>query len=507
MSIIVWALVLGANVEMSKLVVEEFFTQIRVYNNTTISIDASGWQVQGKDGSMYELPQGTIIPPNGFVVIPVDEVSMVLSPPNKEIRKARSSPLQVARKVYDWFNPVVETESNLTQPDAHVKVVGGMASQQVVGPLMLGLGGKYVKTLNETETYMGIGKFNLSFNRFGNIVVRHEHPLKGRENREHPKKTIFTWNIPTVLGMNVSFNRERRWTEEFKANFNSIDIERSMGSNTVLYNRYLLQNFTEGFKTIQTMIVGMRHTVRITTRISLSTFAELFRNTQTNEVHQKTFNSSLDYFTSELSRLSITTTTHLWNHKHNHIFQFTTIVPLKFGLYLGAKGEVNYHIPKRIANWYWLNRRTGIAYIPPYTTKFRIVGSLNENKTPWKGYQLADAYKIIMYPVRSLKISLKYTHMNDETLKSVWVKYLNRYFEFGVGGRVLNNNGTPEYGLSVEGGVRKFKKFDFVCGYRGGYNLIGMEGRELVDSYYQAPSYYVKMTISENSFEALFEEE
>ncbi|MBI4722049.1 MAG: hypothetical protein HY769_03480 [Candidatus Stahlbacteria bacterium] len=331
--------------------------------------------------------------------------------------------IALMQKIYNWFNPVIETESNFTQKDAQVKVVGGTVNQKFIGPLTLGLGGKYVNKQDSIQTYMGLGNIRLNLNRMGNLWVHHEYLVKGIEVGEHPQKTVITYSIPTILGMTLSFNKEYRWTEEFKMDISSIGVEKQIGRNTTFNTRHSMQTYTNGVRNDQIM-AGFRNTIQLTQRTKLSTSAEVWQNMETQKLEYKIFNSTIEYFSAELSRLSIANYIYMWNHENNPILQLTLLLPIRFGLYVGTRGEVNYHIPKQLEEWCCIKRNAGIVYIPTYTNKFRIVGNIKDNQAPWSNYGIAEAVKIILYPIKSIKTSLKYTFAEDNKLSSAWIKYI-----------------------------------------------------------------------------------
>jgi len=90
-----------------------------------------------------------------------------------------------------------------------VKVVGGTVNQKFIGPLTLGLGGKYVSKQDTLQTYMGLGNVRLDLKRLGNFWVHHEYIVKGIEVGEHPQKTVITY-IPLAI-----FNQVAKANAEF----------------------------------------------------------------------------------------------------------------------------------------------------------------------------------------------------------------------------------------------------------------------------------------------------
>jgi hypothetical protein len=503
------------------LVLEYSSSQVKLHNHDTLSVDISGWRMSGEEGFSHVFPRGTVIPARRFVVVETGARKgiTVLNTSNEKIISYRAlilpravvpkpplSKPSVPRRLYARFDPKIRVNSNIAHPDQTTKIVEGVADQRFCEPLTVGLGGKWVDRLDETEAYVGLTDFKFSLKRFGNLSVHHQHLLKGVEKGDHPEKTIVSWRIPAVLGLTLSLNREHRWSDEFKADFSSVGVERPIGRDAVFYTKHCVQSFGSGSHSGQSMI-GLRNAATMTRKLKLITSAELWRNVQSDEVYHRMLGSSLQYYSSELSRMMISVRANQSNHELNPILQVTAMQPVVAGIHFGVKKDLNYHIPKENQNWYYFKRCAGIAYIPRSNSRWKLIGSVAEVRTQGQYYWLVNSCKLIVSPLRTTRASFKYAYTDGRELGSAWIKYLHTYFELGVGGRALRNQDGITHGLTVEGGIRKFTRLPLVCAYRVGYNMIPLDDQILVGSLYRNPCYYVKMVISPNSFEALFEEE
>jgi hypothetical protein len=518
---IVLGFLLFSTAHAKNLVLEYSSSQVKLHNHDTLSVDISGWRMNGEKGFSHVFPSGTVIPARRFVVVETGARKgiTVLNTSNEKIISCRalispqavvpkppSTKPSIPRRLYARFDPKIRVNSNIAHPDQTTKIVEGVADQRFCEPLTVGLGGKWVKWPDETEAYVGLTDLKFSLTKFGNLSIHHQHLLRGIEKGDHPQKTILSWRIPAVLGLTLSLNREHRWSDEFKADINSVGVERPIGKDVVFYTKHCVQSFGSGLNNGQSM-VGLRNIAAITKKLRLITSAELWRNARSDRVYHRTLGSSLQYYSSEFKRVMISVRANKSNHELNPIFQAAVMQPVVAGIHFGAKKDLNYHIPKENPNWYHFKRCAGIAYIRRHNSRWKLVGSASEIRTQGEYYWRVNSCKLIASPTRTAIVSLKYAYTDGRELGSAWVKYLHTYFELGVGGRALRSQETITHGLTVEGGIRRFPRLPFVCAYRVGYNIVPLDDQILVGPLHRNPCYYVKMVISPNSFEALFEEE
>lgn len=422
------------------------------------------------------------------------------------------STIQKLLNYWENFNPIIETETNFADKNAQTEIMGGTANQKFSEMLTLGAGGKYAKTLDEKEIYLALANLRLNFKRVGNIRIHHEHLLKGEEIWECPPKTIFNWDIPLFPKWTLLLSEEHRWSDKFAGDFASTELQRAIGNNVAMYTRYAIQRYSSECKTHQG-ILGARNTFEIIEKLKLGTHVEYIKELKNSEFDYKGLSFSLNHWSSDLSMTSIRTNSWLRRKEYNHTLNAEVMFPLKIGFYLGDKGDLVYNDREEDNDDWFLNNCTGIAYIPRYTGKFRIVGNITQriSDTPCeKSNQLIKTVKVNLHPISSIKTSLKYAiSPSDKTLTSIWVKYLNKWFEFGIGGRALysRETNTTNYGISIEGGIIRFNFLPIVCGYKVGYNIMGINDASLVDGFYQEQGIYIKTRFGDNNLEELFGEQ
>ncbi len=422
----------------------------------------------------------------------------------------KRSIIQKLLNKWEQFNPIIETESYLPEDKNQIKAMGGTANQQFNDILTLGAGGRYVTKPDGAKTYLGLANLRLNLKKAGNVRICHEYLLKGEEIGQYPPRTILNWSIPLIHRLTLSLSEEHRWSDKFTGDIASAELQKGIGNNATVYTRYAMQRYSEEYKFHQG-ILGTRNTFKITKKLRLMTQVEYIRELENVELDYKGLTFSLEHRNSDLSRILITTNSWLRRREYNHMINISALLPLKFDFYLGERGGITYN-DREDKDDLFLDNCAGIAYIPRYTQKFRIVGSVRQIafETPFgKSNKLIRALKLNLHPISSIKTSLKYAiDQNNKSLTSLWLKYLNRYFEFGIGGRTLysEETRTTNYGLSIEGGIISSPILSIVCGYKGGYNIIGVEDLDLVDGFYHNKGIYVKTRFGDNTIEELFGE-
>ena len=428
----------------------------------------------------------------------------------------KRSIIQKLLNKWEQFNPIIETESYLPEDKNQIKAMGGTANQQFNDILTLGAGGRYVTKPDGAKTYLGLANLRLNLKKAGNVRICHEYLLKGEEIGQYPPRTTLNWSIPLIHRLTLSLGEEHRWSDKFTGDLASAELQRAIGNNATIYTRYAIQRYSKEYKAHQGTL-GARDTFNIVGNLKLSIQAEYIKELENSEWDCKALTFSLGQWNSNLSNILITTNSWLRRREYNHMVNISALLPLKFDFYLGERGGITYN--DRFAEScgedkddLFLDNCAGIAYIPRYTQKFRIVGNVRQMafETPFgKSNKLIRALKLNLHPISSIKTSLKYAiDQNNKSLTSLWVKCLNRYFEFGIGGRALysEETRTTNYGLSIEGGIISSPILSIVCGYKGGYNIIGVEDLDLVDGFYHNKGIYVKTRFGDNTVEELFGE-
>lgn len=417
------------------------------------------------------------------------------------------------RRIYEWFDPVVYTETHW-DTRGREKITGGIVTQKITGPLVVGLGGRYVQKQDTIENYFGIGRIGLNFRRWGRVWGDYCRLLKGEEKLQYEVENRIGWDIPNFLGNRLIIEKQYKWGKETKGEVEILRLEKNVEKDIVFYNvlqrelyKFKYENREDNF--LKTCIGG-RSFFYLTPRMHFFSEIGMWKDIRRNKICETYIIPWLNYWSQELRYLVIKLELRGYEFEKKTIFELKTIFPIGYNFYLGVKflKELITPIKGEIRKQY---ERIGGIIFGKQINKIRIVGYNREKLFPiWEGGKFIKlkGIKVILSPVKSIQFSVKYTTTQNKFLTSLWIHYLHKIFKIGIGVRVLSKkNGEKEYGISIGGGIREWQKFPFIRGYTGGINLLGIEDKELVSEYYWKRSYYIKTYVNEETIEALFEDE